>query len=150
MRISKIFPLIILVAGCVSNPTVQPASEPSGNGSTASSTKTAPAGLSAEQNPTISPLQATTPSPASFSSGILTLTIFSPLDQAVVSQSSVEIQGEVSTDAVLTINDDIYVLPPGIFTEMVALEQGPNAIQIVASDQSGNEIDQILTVIYQP
>ncbi len=72
------------------------------------------------------------------------------MDQAIVSQPSVEVRGTVSTDAVLTINDDIYVISAGAFTETVALQEGPNAIQITASDMSGNEVDEILTVTYQP
>jgi archaellum component FlaF (FlaF/FlaG flagellin family) len=92
---------------------------------------------------------ATVPSNAS-SNTPFTLTINSPADQAVVSQPSVEIRGEVSTDMVLSINDDIYIFPAGIFTVTVSLQEGPNVIQIVASDMSGNEIDQILTITYQP
>jgi hypothetical protein len=60
------------------------------------------------------------------------------------------LSGNVSRDAVLTINDEIYVLPPGDFSIPLTLEEGPNALEIVASDTDGNEVDLILTVTYQP
>jgi hypothetical protein len=96
------------------------------------------------------PLASPTPVPAVLHQGPLTLTIYSPQDQATVSNSKVDLRGNVSEDAVLTVNDDIYVLKPGEFTQSVSLSEGLNAIQIVASDLSGNEIDTILTITYQP
>ncbi len=94
------------------------------------------------------PTQVTTP--IKRSNGAFALTIFSPPDQAVVSEPKVDLRGEVSKDAVLTVNDDTYVLKPGSFVETVQLEEGLNAVQIVASDMDGNEIDLILTITYQP
>jgi hypothetical protein len=82
--------------------------------------------------------------------GPFTLTIFSPQDKATVSTQSMDLKGEVSSDAVLTINNETYVLNPGAFTQPVSLEEGLNAIQIVASDMNGNEVDLILTITYQP
>lgn len=148
MQLWKILPLVILLVGCVISPTTQPSAQ----GSAPSMTKTAgiPATLPPTQTPAVPGIQAATASSTPLSNLPLILTIYSPKDQAIVSQPSVEIHGEVSTDAVLTINDDIYVLPKGIFTKTVALVEGPNAIQIIASDMNGNEVDQILTITYQP
>lgn len=100
--------------------------------------------------PTASPAGPATATPAIQSNGPLTLTIYSPQDQATVSDPNVEVKGKVSEDAVLTINDAIYVLKPGEFTQSVPLTEGLNAIQIVASDMVGNEVDLILTITYQP
>ena len=80
----------------------------------------------------------------------LSMTIDSPLDKAVVSSANLTITGKVSRQAVLTINDTTYLVPAGPFSEPYTLAQGPNTIQIVASDTSGNEVDLILTVTYQP
>jgi len=102
--------------------------------------------LAACSTPVVSP----TPAPSVYHQGPLTLTIYSPQDQATVSSSKVDIKGTVSEAAVLTINDDIYVLEPGEFTQPVSLSEGLNAVQIVASDMDGNEIDLILTLTYQP
>ncbi len=88
--------------------------------------------------------------PIKVSSGPFTLTVFSPADQAILSNPQVEIQGEVSSDAVVTINEDTYVINTGPFKQTVTLEEGLNNIQIVASDMDGNEVDLILTITYQP
>ena len=91
-----------------------------------------------------------TPAPAVLNQGPLTLTIYSPQDQATVSSPTVDLKGKVSEDAVLTVNDEIYTLKSGEFTQPVSLSEGLNAVQIVASDMAGNEIDLILTITYQP
>jgi len=140
IKILKILPLVILVAGCVSTPTppIPTSANSQASSPTAAQTSVASAALS------------TASIPAHFSSTPLILVITSPTDQAVVSQPSVEVRGTVSTEAVLTINNDIYILTAGAFTETVALDDGPNAIQIAASNMSGTEVDKILTVTYQP
>ncbi len=84
------------------------------------------------------------------SSGPFTLTIYSPVDLAVVNQAQIELRGAVSSTAVLTVNDDIYLLEKGVFTEPLKLQEGINAVQIVASDMDGNEVDLILSITYQP
>jgi hypothetical protein len=99
------------------------------------------------------PLPSDTPpasTPMKLSTGPFTLTIFSPADQAVVNQPQVDIHGEVSADAVVTINEDTYVFNAGPFKQTIQLEEGLNSIQIVASDMDGNEVDLILTITYQP
>jgi hypothetical protein len=106
--------------------------------------------LAACSAPAVTPAGSTTSIPAVLSNGPLTLTIHSPQDQATVSDPHVEVKGKVSEDAVLTINDEIYVLQPGEFTQSVPLSAGLNAIQIAASDMAGNEVDLVLTVTYQP
>jgi hypothetical protein len=84
------------------------------------------------------------------SNGSFSLTIISPADQAIVTESPVELRGEVSAEAVLTVNDEIYVLEAGSFSEPVTLEEGLNAIQITASDMDGNMVELVLTITYQP
>lgn len=159
-RFWKIIPLVILVVGCVplhatpttSQPPAQISNPPVVQATSASATQ--PPAQTIPAPATQPPETATMPPEASKtippSNVPLTLTITSPTDQASVSQPSVEVSGSVSTDAVLTINDDIYDLPAGSFSETVALAQGPNAIEIVASNMSGNEVDKVLTVTYQP
>jgi Glucodextranase, domain B len=94
--------------------------------------------------------EAPTQAPIIMATGPFTLTITSPADQAVVAKPGVELRGKVSDAAVLTLNDDTYLLKAGAFTETVQLQEGINAVQIVASDMDGNEVDLILTVTYQP
>jgi hypothetical protein len=82
--------------------------------------------------------------------GPFSLTIISPADLAVVIESPVELRGEVSAEAVLTVNDEIYLLKVGDFSEPVTLQVGLNAIQITASDMDGNMVELVLTITYQP
>jgi hypothetical protein len=120
MRLWKAIPILFLLAGCIS----QPASQ---------------------VNPS-----AQTAVPVKLTNGPFVLTIFSPADQAVVSTPEVDLHGQVSDDAVLTVNADTFVLKRGEFTQSIPLEEGLNSIQIVASDMDGNEIDLVLTITYQP
>ena len=84
-------------------------------------------------------------------SGSLWLNIVSPLDQAVVNVAQIEVVIQAPPDTVVTVNDEILIVGlEGQFTTAVSLVEGPNAIEIVASDSEGNEIDAILTVLYQP
>jgi hypothetical protein len=82
--------------------------------------------------------------------GSFTLIITSPADLAVVVSQPIDLKGEVNETAVLTVNDDSYLLQKGAFSKPVQLQEGLNAIQIVASDMDGNEVDLILSITYQP
>lgn len=51
----------------------------------------------------------------------------------------------------MTINDDIIIVgPDGRFQSIVTLDQGPNIIEIVASDDLGNEQTIDLDIDYEP
>lgn len=83
-----------------------------------------------------------------YSSGSLSLFLTSPMDGLETSLPLTELTGRVSEDSVLTINDEIFLLDAGNFSLQIPLEAGPNVLQIVVSDDSGNEIDLVLTVTY--
>jgi hypothetical protein len=131
MKSWKILPLIILLFGCESVTSIV-------STSATARTKRIPEDA------------ADTPAPMKFTSGPFTLTIFSPADEAVVNEPQVTLLGEVSSDAVVTINESTNIIYAGRFSETVPLEEGINTIQIVASDMDGNEVDVVLTVSYQP
>ena len=81
----------------------------------------------------------------------LVLTIRQPLDESVVNTGQVEVIGAAPPDTVVTVNDEILIVgPEQEFKVSIPLEEGPNLIEIVASDINGNEIDQLLTVYYEP
>jgi Glucodextranase, domain B len=126
MKLWKIIPLVVLMVGCGTSPSTIPASPPASSDGQ------------------------TTPRPIIVTNGTLTLTIYSPADQAVVSNPQLEIRGAVSVDAVLTLNGDTYILPPGSFTQTVSLEEGLNTLQFTVKSLLGNKVDLILTVTYQP
>jgi len=81
----------------------------------------------------------------------LFLTIRQPLDESVVDTPQIEVIGMAPPDTVVTVNDEILVV--GLeqeFKVSITLEEGPNLIEIVASDINGNETSQLLTVYYEP
>jgi uncharacterized protein YfaP (DUF2135 family) len=84
-------------------------------------------------------------------SGSLTVKLLEPQDGATVSTNVVTVKGEAPPETVVTVNDDILVVEAsGKFESDVALEEGPNVIEIVASDLEGNQVAFIVTVTYEP
>jgi len=84
-------------------------------------------------------------------SGSLTVRLLEPLDGATVSADTVKIKGEAPPETVVTVNDDILVVgSDGKFESDVQLVQGPNGIELVASDVEGNEVSFVITVTYKP
>ena len=97
------------------------------------------------------PMATLSPTPWEEVAGALWVRILSPSDNEIVNVPSVEVQGEAPVDTVLSINDEILIVSSDqVFSLPVALEEGVNVIEIVASDNDGNEVSFILTVTYQP
>lgn len=72
-------------------------------------------------------------------------------DEEVTDQPEYEIYGVAPVETVISINDDIVVVGNDEkFSKWVTLEEGPNLIEIVASDLTGNETDILLTIYYVP
>jgi hypothetical protein len=85
------------------------------------------------------------------SSGSLTVRVLQPVDGTVTRNAAVKVKGEAPPEAVVTVNDDILVVgSDGRFESDVSLEQGPNVIEIIASDVNGNEVSFELGVTYEP
>ena len=108
----------------------------------------------APAGPTTVPLgitpNTTGPTQPVVSAGTLQLQILSPLDGAVVNTPQVEIVGLAPAGAVVSVNDDILIVgSDGKFKSTVTLEEGPNVIEIIASDASGNEAYLLLSVFYE-
>lgn len=84
-------------------------------------------------------------------SGSLTVQLLEPQDGATVNTAVINVKGIAPQDTVVTVNDDILVVSSdGKFESQVTLDQGPNVIEIVASDTDGNEVSFMVTVTYQP
>jgi hypothetical protein len=80
----------------------------------------------------------------------LTLEVTEPQDESVVHVSEIVVSGITRSDAVVSINDAVVeVDEDGKFSATVTLEEGPNSIEVIASDYEGNEESQVLTLIYQ-
>lgn len=85
------------------------------------------------------------------SSTSVTLNITQPQDETTVSTATVQVKGVTAGDATVDVNGIMVdVGADGAFSTTVTLEQGPNSIQVTASDSQGNESSQIITVIYAP
>ena len=104
--------------------------------------------------PSVAP---TKPAPAASSqpvppvSGPLSLRVVSPQDGATVSTAQIQVSGLASPGEVVTVNDSIIVVgADGQFQTTVSLDQGPNLIEVIASNNSGNETNVELTVTYLP
>lgn len=77
------------------------------------------------------------------------LTITEPLDETTVYMADLVVKGETEPDAVVSVNEAVVdVDAEGKFSATVTLEEGPNLIEVLASDFEGNEGSVTLTVIY--
>jgi hypothetical protein len=86
-----------------------------------------------------------------FQQGNLNIQLYSPQDEEVFNVSEIEVSGKAPVETVISINDQIVVVSAsGDFSVPVSLEEGPNIIELVASDIEGNELDIVLTVVYEP
>jgi len=98
----------------------------------------------------------TTPSPSpSPTPTALSLEITQPEDGAEVSTSPINVTGKTIPGAVVSasIDDTVEIADVdqnGNFSVTVVLEEGPNLIELIASDQQGNEKSSSVTIFYVP
>ena len=89
--------------------------------------------------------------PAPVVSGELSILVISPLDEAVLDSPEVDVIGTAPAGTVVSVNDEIVLVgDDGEFKVTLSLEEGPNLIEIVASDINGNEVTHLLTVVFEP
>jgi hypothetical protein len=66
-------------------------------------------------------------------------------------QQRMEIKGSTETSASVTINErSVVVDNQGNFVTFILLEEGEQAIEIIAEDEAGNETRQEISVTYSP
>ncbi|MBA4399042.1 MAG: hypothetical protein C0396_04130 [Anaerolinea sp.] len=137
-KISMLLILVFLLAACTAKPQENP---PSNFVETSADVVIVP-----EAEATIlpdSPVQ-------ELSLGSLTARIFSDYE-TTVNNVPYHIQGQANRDVVVTVNEVIFTSPAdAVFTLPVDLEEGPNLIEVIMSDQDGNEVSFTLTIIYEP
>jgi hypothetical protein len=81
----------------------------------------------------------------------LWLQVLAPLDEAVVNALQVDVIGAAPVGTVISVNDEILIVGADQqFRTTVLLEEGPNLIEILASDENGNEASALLTITYEP
>ena len=84
-------------------------------------------------------------------SGTIWLQVLSPQDEAVVNTSQVDVIGAAPARSVVSVNDEILIIGDDQqFKTTLSLDEGPNLIEILASDENGNETSLLLTVTYEP
>jgi len=77
------------------------------------------------------------------------LEIATPKDEIVVREATVEVRGRTAPDAVVSINGQpVEVDGSGNFSGMVSLENGPNSIEVIASDFRGNQQSRVISLVY--
>ena len=100
------------------------------------------------------PSGATTPASDPASNIVLAsffLEVTEPQNETVVTMSPLPVQGQTTPDSVATVNGQVVeVDAQGQFMTQVMLEEGPNFIEVLASDFDGHQEGQVLTVIYIP
>ena len=81
----------------------------------------------------------------------LSLLVFSPEDNIVIEESQLEVTGRASPDATVSINGQVADMEDsGEFSASVSLMEGPNLLEVIASDLAGNLLFEVLTVVYIP
>lgn len=94
---------------------------------------------------------ATPLSPTEAPSPSLGVTLTSPQDGDIVNTDTIHLRGFAPPETVLSLDDQVFIIgPDGQFDIPVTLEEGPNVIELVASDIWGNETTITLVVTYQP
>ncbi len=151
----SILTLILLASACSPVGTATPVSpgvlSPLGGPTTSSAvvgTKP-PSQANPPSAATAKPAPGNQPAPAA--SGPLLLRVLSPQDGAVVGTAQIQVNGLATPGEVVTVNDNIILVgADGQFQTTVSLDQGPNLIEVIASNNTGNETNVELTVTYQP
>ena len=104
-------------------------------------------GSSTQPKPQESPAPAPSTPPATQQ---LSLKITEPADESVVKAGSINLSGTVSTTAEITVNGTSVAVENGNFNAIVELEEGPNSLEIRATDGNGHEEIKVLTIVYLP
>jgi hypothetical protein len=97
-----------------------------------------------------SPTVVTTPTRGSMAPALI-LTVLEPADESVVTKSPILVRGQTTAGAVVSVNALLAeVNAAGAFSALIPLEEGPNLIEVVASDDAGNELTQELLLVFEP
>lgn len=79
------------------------------------------------------------------------LEVWEPLDGSVVSSTEVYVDGTTLPGAIVSVNGRVVdVDDSGGFTTVVRLDEGPNRIEVIASDAEGREKAVILAIVSIP
>ncbi len=103
--------------------------------------------VNVNSTPTPAPPVQTKPVPSPVPSGILPFKVTQPVDGATINSGSVVVKGQTAPGATVSVNDEIITADDqGNFSVSVSLQPGPNAIDVVAIDEDGNENEFLIIV----
>jgi hypothetical protein len=136
--------LITLLVACGA-PTSSPAASPQATSPTPSAMTSAP--------PTVNTLS---PSSAPSGTGLqstsvagLSLVVTQPQDNYITNANTVEVRGRTNPAAVVSVNEGVAIADnQGNFAVTVTLNEGPNIIDVVTSDDAENQTGVTLVVTY--
>jgi hypothetical protein len=118
----------VIIVSCTSTPEVLPAA--------------------AVETPTPTPVVTSEPEQATSD---FFLDVTGPQNESVVATSTTTVRGRTVADAALTINGEVVpVGPTGEFTKSLLVQEGPNFIEVIASNIRGDEASVMLSIIYLP
>jgi hypothetical protein len=144
----------LLLTACTAAPTgtTAPIAAPTVTGITTVDETSASDTTASEPTAPTNDTQPATPAAAlELVSGPLWVTITAPQDGSIHPETTVEVVGTAAEGTVLTINDEIlYLETGGDFTVTLGLLQGPNTIEIIASDLEGSELTGTLIIFHEP
>ena len=79
------------------------------------------------------------------------LVISEPENESVVSRSSLPLSGRTDPNAVVSVNGrSVPVDRFGYFSTTVTLIEGPNIMDVVATNNDGETLSKVVAVIYRP
>jgi Glucodextranase, domain B len=88
-----------------------------------------------------------TPTPAA----TFPMTLTTPRDGETTNTSPLLVSGVTAPGAIVSVNDVVGVANvEGRFDLMVALQAGPNVLEVIASQANGQQAFMIVTAMYQP
>jgi len=131
---------LFVAAGCSSSSTPNPTAAPTVVPTQTATASPAPTGATPTAVPSSTPLSQ------------LTLVVSQPQNETVTKDSLISVAGHTSPDAIVSVNGNIVkaIDGDGNFNSVVTLVEGPNLIEVIATDLVGNQATQIITVVYAP
>ena len=154
---------ILLLTGCGSQaapPSSAPASQAATSQQGTTSQGAAPQqttggqGSALQPTPTLQPTSTAVPAASSKTNSAPTglfLNVTSPAESGTLNTADLPVTGKTIAGAVVSVDGNLVpVGSDGTFSTQVKLNQGPNDVEVVASDRQGNEKSVIRSVIYAP
>ncbi|MEX0761992.1 MAG: hypothetical protein WD208_03675 [Dehalococcoidia bacterium] len=114
-------------------------------------TESTPTATAVSSTPTLAPTVTPTPTATPDPTEEFFLYMEAPgQDEAFVDSEVYEVTGRTTVDALVSVNDTIaQVDEDGRFRVTVSLEEGPNFVEVVASNTAGDQASEILLIIYE-